>query len=175
MIRQRGFTLIELVVVITIVAILAAVALPRFIDTQRDARAAKANAIYGSIRSATALARARCELDIGQVAGSGCGATPSNVNMDGAIVAMVNRHPTASADGIDRAAALNLVADGLTVTGGGLGAGDQRNYDIAGGQSCSATVLDSDSLCCRISYRAATLDGSGRVVAPDIRIAVKGC
>jgi MSHA pilin protein MshA len=171
----RGFTLIELVVVITIVAILAAVALPRLIETQRDARAAKASAIYGSIRSATALARSRCELDLAGNNATGCRGTPPVVNMEGAQVAIVNRYPAASADGIDRAAALNLSADQLIASGGGLGSGDVRSWDIGGGSTCTAAVIDENALCCRITYQAATLDVDGRIVAPDIRLATRGC
>jgi MSHA pilin protein MshA len=55
-----GFTLIELVVAITIIAILAAVALPRYINLQGQARAAKAQALFGAMRSAAALAKAQC-------------------------------------------------------------------------------------------------------------------
>src|SRR5215470_15288174 len=54
--RQRGFTMIELVVVIVILGILAAFALPRFMGLENQARVAALNGMTGSVRSAANMA-----------------------------------------------------------------------------------------------------------------------
>lgn len=54
--RYSGFTLIELVIVIVILGILAAAALPRFSDLSTDARLAALNGLAGGIRSAALVA-----------------------------------------------------------------------------------------------------------------------
>lgn len=56
---QKGFTLIELVVVIVILGILAATAVPKFIDLTGDARASVMKGVQGSIYSAVNLAHAK--------------------------------------------------------------------------------------------------------------------
>lgn len=53
--KQTGFTLIELVMVIVILGVLAAVAMPKFIDLGSDARAAAAAGVAGGLSSASAV------------------------------------------------------------------------------------------------------------------------
>jgi MSHA pilin protein MshA len=155
--RSGGFTLLELIVVITIISILAAVAAPRYVALQRDARAAKAQAFYGSIMAASVLAKARCELDLSGTVGS-CTTTGGTVNMDGTNVSMKNRYPAATSSGIDAAAQLSA-GEGLTISGGGDAA---RIYEINGAD---------DGSTCRISYSAAPSVG----VAPTINVLTTGC
>jgi MSHA pilin protein MshA len=158
-ILQKGFTLIELVIVITIIAILAAIALPRYIAMQVDARAAKMEAIFGSIRTAAVLAKARCELDRAASAAAACAAGAGTVSMDGVNnVAMVNFYPAATAGGIDVAANIDAVNDGMTVAGVG-----PRTYTANGVAAANVTT-------CRVTYNAAAAN-----VAPVITLSVTNC
>lgn len=163
--QQNGFTLIELVITITIIAILAAIALPRYVALQSDARAAKLQAAAGSVKSAAALAKAICMTQTATGAttslmAGGCnvaaGATVG-VIMDGTNVLTGFAYPTAAAGGIQEATQLLPTDYSLTVAG-----------DVMTVSPLGATTPAN----CRFTYSWTPVTNGSPTVSPSI---ITGC
>jgi MSHA pilin protein MshA len=129
---DAGFTLIELVIVITILGVLAAIAIPKYAALQADARMSKMSGAMGSVKSAAAMAHA---LLVARGLDANYNGTPGIV-VEGTSIVYTNGYPDAATiPALAGLVAPDFVVSGLTAPN--IAAPDASHDGEGGNPNCT--------------------------------------
>ncbi|MDD2747530.1 MAG: type II secretion system protein [Acidithiobacillus ferrooxidans] len=152
---EQGFTLIELIVVIVILGILAAFAIPRFVNLQNDARRSVLQGVSGSLQAASALAYSKALVSTPAQTG-----TSGTISVPGAgtngTVALAYGYPTGTSIStmLQDTTNFGVSAIGTTATFWPTSAGNSANCNVvytaattSVGTGSTPTVVTNSSDC----------------------------
>lgn len=145
--KQSGFTLIELVIVIIILGILAATAVPKFVDLQGDARASAMRGMKGALEGAATLTYSKAAID-GHETDDGTG------GFDVANVDIVFGYPAGTVNALEEAVSL-----------------DTLDWSISAASGTAIISAFSGPANCQVTYVQA-VDSASR---PTITVTDNGC
>lgn len=153
--KQQGFTLIELIMVIVILGVLAAFAVPKFANLGSEARVAAIRGAAGAVKSSASIAHS---------AYLARGLTGSTVSLEGTTINMVNGYPQA------RAVGLGGILEASQITASDFA------FDASGAGNIATSVVivqavgAATAANCSVSYTAAAASA-----APTITVTTSGC